>query len=565
MLRRKYMKKYVITSLVTVLIVLSIAAIGYFIYINGEEASEEVVSISDDIYLVYKDEYFTDESIFIMEGDIIYLSINFLKDYIDPNIFYDQKENMVIITDMEKVLRYTVGENKATINHREFLLDLPMKGINGQIYVPEDIVSSIYGIDINYWEDTNAITIDRLNSSYVIGQVIMEGGHIRTGFDIKSPIVLKDLPVETSLFVFEEYKDWFKVRTVDGIIGFMEKEYIKIDLATNIYSTENKLPIDERKTEKINLTWDYTYRKMENFEEARAIYGVNVLSPTWFEIIDENGNIYDKGNMNYVKEYKNLGYEIWPLINNNFDPDLTSRLLSSSITREQLIKKILLLYDEYGADGINVDFENVYLKDRDLLTQFVRELYPVFKERGMTVSIDVTPISTSENWSMCYDRKRLSEAVDYIILMAYDQHWASSPVAGSVAQYSWVEESLKKVLEEVPREKLVLGMPFYTRLWTVEETEDGEKVSSTALSMENAQKFIDENLIGLEWDEESGQYYGEVKKDGKDYKIWVEDNESLRLKASLVNKYDLAGIATWRRGFEMEDIWPVLSQTINLR
>lgn len=558
------MKKYVITSLVTISIVLTLITIAFFIYLNGEKPSEEVISVSDEIYLVYKDEYFTDESFFMIEGDIIYFSFNFIKDYIDPDIFYDEKEKMLIITDKTKVLRYTVGEDKATVNHREFILDLPIKETKDGIYIPEDIVSGQYGLDINFWENTNAITVDKLNSNYVIGQIIMEGAHIRTNFDIKSPIVLKDVPVETVLFVFEEYKDWYKVRTFDGIIGFMEKEYIKIDLMTNIFNTEKNTPMDEKNKEKINLTWDYTYRKMENFQEANTIYGVNVLSPTWFEIVDENGSINDKGNKNYVREYKNLGYEIWPLITNNFDPDLTSKFLASSLTREQLIKKILLLYDEYGVHGINIDFENVYLKDRDLLTQFVRELYPVFKEKGMTVSIDVTPISASKNWSMCYDRKRLSETVDYIMLMAYDQHWASSPVAGSVAQYTWVEGSLRKVLEEVPKEKLILGMPFYTRLWTVEETEAGEKVSSVALSMEEAKKFIDENSVVLEWDEESGQYYGEVLKDGKNYKIWVEDDESLRLKASLVNKYDLAGIATWRRGFEMEDIWPVLSQTINL-
>ncbi|NLX61928.1 MAG: glycoside hydrolase [Tissierellia bacterium] len=558
------MKKHILVSMATTLILLILISIPLLVYLNGHKPSEEAISISDHIYLVFQDEYYTDESLFKMEGDIIYLSFDFVKEYIDPDIFYDEKERMLIITDQDKVLRFIVGDNRATVNHREFIVDLPIKEIEGQVYIPEDILSRQYGLDINYWENTNAITIDRLSENYIIGQVIMEGGHIRTSFDIKSPIIFKDVDVETNLFIFEEYMDWYKVRTFDGIIGYMEKKYIKIDLVTNMHSTENNPFIDEKSNEKINLTWDYTHRKMENFEGANIIYGVNVLSPTWFEIIDEKGNINDKGNKDYVIEYQNLGYKIWPLISNGFNPDLTSKLLSSSLAREKIIKNIVLLYDEYGVDGINIDFENVYLKDRDLLTQFVRELYPVFKEKGMTVTMDVTPISVSENWSMCYDRKRLSESVDYIVLMAYDQHWATSPVAGSVAQYTWVEASLKKVLEEVPREKLILGMPFYTRLWTIEETTEGEKVTSLALSMEDAKKFIEENSISLEWDEESGQYYGEVVKEDKTYKIWLEDDESLRLKASLVNKYGLAGIATWRKGFEMEDIWPALSQTINL-
>ena len=206
----------------------------------------------------------------------------------------------------------------------------------------------------------------------------------------------------------------------------------------------------------------------------------------------------------------------------------------------------------------------MYLKDKDLLTQFVRELYPIFREKGMMVSIDITPISTSENWSLSLDRKRLSQAVDYVMLMAYDQHWASSPVAGSVAQYSWVEESLIKVLEEVPNYKLVLGIPFYTRLWKLEQTDAGEQVSSQALSMETANDFIKENNIELEWDEESGQYHGETIKEGITYKIWIENAKSLKLKSSLVNKYDLAGIASWRKGFETEEVWPAISNMIKL-
>lgn len=302
---------------------------------------------------------------------------------------------------------------------------------------------------------------------------------------------------------------------------------------------------------------------MVSIESIEPIYGVNVVSPTWFSIVSEEGDILDKGNQEYVSAYKNYGYQVWPLINNNFDPELTSKLLASSNKRQELIEKIAKIYDVYGVDGINIDFENVYMKDKELLTQFVRELYPVFKEKGMVVSMDVTPISVSENWSQCYDRKRLSETVDYIILMAYDQHWSTSPVEGSVAQYSWVEESLQAVLKEVPNEKLILGVPFYSRLWTIRHIDGKEEVSSKALSMDEVNSFIEENNVELIWEEESGQYYGEVSKDGITYKIWLEDTESLQLKASLVNKYQLAGIASWRKGFEKGEVWPAISNTIN--
>lgn len=549
------MKKYIWVAF-------AIVFISLFIYWVYNLPNEEVLSTPDEVYLVIGDNSFNDSTLAILEENLIYLSLDIIKEYIDPNIFYDENEQMIIITNDKEVARYVVNENCASVNHREFYLDNPVKEVESSIYIPDDILTRHYDLNIAYWENTNTITVDDLNSNYILGQVILEGGDIRVSFDKKAPIIFKDVPVETELYVFEEYEDWYKVRTIDGIVGYINKEYMKIDLASNIHSSGEYDKISKVKRDKINLTWDYTHRKMENVENVEYIEGVNVISPTWFSIVDENGNIMDKGNREYVVKYKELGYEIWPLINNNFDPDLTRALLSSSESRERLIENIARIYISYGVDGINLDFENIYMNDRDLLTQFVRELYPVFKEKGMTVTMDVTPISVSENWSRCYDRRRLSETLDYIMLMAYDQHWASSPVAGSVAQYSWVEDSVRNVLEEVPNEKLILGVPFYTRLWTVKNTEEGDKVSSQVLSMDEAKKFIEENNIELIWDDESGQYFGEVTKDGITYKIWMEDEESLQMKSSLINKYDLAGIASWRKGFEKEEVWPVLSNSI---
>lgn len=549
------MKKYIWVAF-------AIVFISLFIYWVYNLPNEEVLSTPDEVYLVIGDNSFNDSTLAILEENLIYLSLDIIKEYIDPNIFYDENEQMIIITNDKEVARYVVNENCASVNHREFYLDNPVKEVESSIYIPDDILTRHYDLNIAYWENTNTITVDDLNSNYILGQVILEGGDIRVSFDKKAPIIFKDVPVETELYVFEEYEDWYKVRTIDGIVGYINKEYMKIDLASNIHSSGEYDKISKVKRDKINLTWDYTHRKMENVENVEYIEGVNVISPTWFSIVDENGNIMDKGNREYVVKYKELGYEIWPLINNNFDPDLTRALLSSSESRERLIENIARIYISYGVDGINLDFENIYMNDRDLLTQFVRELYPVFKEKGMTVTMDVTPISVSENWSRCYDRRRLSETLDYIMLMAYDQHWASSPVAGSVAQYSWVEDSVRNVLEEVPNEKLILGVPFYTRLWTVKNTEEGDKVSSQVLSMDEAKKFIEGNNIELIWDDESGQYFGEVTKDGITYKIWMEDEKSLQMKSSLINKYDLAGIASWRKGFEKEEVWPVLSNSI---
>jgi spore germination protein YaaH len=253
---------------------------------------------------------------------------------------------------------------------------------------------------------------------------------------------------------------------------------------------------------------------------------------------------------------------VWGVVTNSFDPDLTHIILNNSETREKIVQQILVYAKLYQLDGINIDFENVYLKDKDMLTQFVRELVPMLKEQGLIVSMDVTVKSSSENWSMCYDRKALAEVLDYMAVMTYDQHWASSPTAGSVAQLSWVEYGIEKLLNEIPSEKLLLGLPFYTREWK-EETIDGKKkVSSRAISMDTAQKIIKEKNAVVTWDEKSGQNYAEYKEGQAVYRIWLEDAQSINLKSSLVHKYDLAGAAAWRRGFESEDIWKVLNNNL---
>lgn len=542
-----------------IIILLIIASLFWFI----NKPNQEVIAISDEEYLIVEDEVFTENRPVFLEDNTIYISLESIKESIDPYIFYDDNEKTIIITNSEKVIRFNIDEKLATINHREFYIDNIIKLIDGKVYIPDEILINYYPVEINYFEDTKAVVLDKNISNYTEGQIIEEDGNIRFNFNKKSPIILKDVPFETKILVFEEYEDWYKIRTENGIVGYMEKKYIKIDhRKNNEKSSKVSKENFQENGRKINLTWDYTYGKMTEIDDVEYIDGINILSPTWFSIIDENGNIFDKGNFGYVEEYQALGYEVWPLIDNSFDPDLTYELLSSSMTREKLIKEIASIYNRYQVDGINIDFENIHIKDKDLLTQFVRELYPIFREMNMIVSMDISPISTSENWSLCYDRYELSKTVDYMMLMAYDQHWATSPVAGSVAEYGWVEDSIIRVLEEIPKDKLILSIPFYTRLWKIEEDEDGEKISSQALSMGKANEFIEDNNIKLEWDEKSGQYYGEVKIEDIVYKIWLEDSNSIKLKSTLVNKYDLIGIASWRKGFETEDIWPVLSKII---
>ena len=548
-----------IKKIIGITLILAIIIGTYYAY-KTLQPSDEVIELSGDLYLLVEDLLIEDVESVIFEDNILYFTYDIVKSYIDENIFYDEVEELITVTNKDKVKRFTINKEEATVNSKPFFITNVIKKINDKVYIPIDLISQDYKVLINHYEETNRVIIDYKDRYYLTGEIIKPGAVIRIDTDIKSPIIEIDLESGQILNVYEEFEKWYKVRTNEGVIGFIEKKYIKLNHMKDIYKTDliNRQEEHSLNPNKINLTWDYTYGKVKNADNINFIPGINTISPTWFSIINEDGKIYDKGNKEYVNKYKNIGYNIWPMFDNNFDPDQTHEILKLSSKREQIINELLEIYIDYGFNGINIDFENVYLKDKDLLTQFVRELYPLFKDNNMTVSMDVTGLSTSENWSLSFDRARLQETTDYLILMAYDQHWASSPIAGSVAEYTWVERSLKRVIDLIPKQKLILAVPFYTRVWTIED----DKMSSQALSMDIANTFIKKNNIQMIWDEKAGQYYGEIYKDNKLMQIWLEDSESLEYKASLINKYDLAGIASWRKGFETPNIWASISGVI---
>ncbi|MGI6235898.1 MAG: glycosyl hydrolase family 18 protein, partial [Christensenellales bacterium] len=276
-------------------------------------------------------------------------------------------------------------------------------------------------------------------------------------------------------------------------------------------------------------------------------------------------SIESKADISYIEWAHKNDLAVWALINNDFDPDITHEFLSSSEIRDKIIRQILMYAELFRLDGINLDFENVYLEDKDLLVQFVRELTPILREAGIVVSMDVTVKSTSPNWSLCYDRKELGKVVDYMILMAYDEHWATSPVSGSVASIGWVERGIAALLEVVPPEKIILGLPFYTREWEETPTENGNTaIKSRALSMAQVKQILEKNETQMSWDERAGQNFAYYKKGDSVFKIWLEDEMSIELKAALIKKYDLAGAASWRKGFEEPEIWDVLYDNLKL-
>lgn len=316
--------------------------------------------------------------------------------------------------------------------------------------------------------------------------------------------------------------------------------------------------------EKINLAWQYLSQNTPDMSNVSKFEGLNVISPTWFALSNVNGDIRNIADLKYSNWAHKNGYQVWALVTNDFNKELTAQMLADPASRQNAANTLIQYAKDYKLDGINVDFENMYTKDRDLFTLFVKELYQKTKQMGIILSVDVTVIARNSNWSECYDRKALAQVSDYIALMAYDQYWAGSPVSGSVAQLKWVEDNLKKVLLEVPEQKLLLGMPFYTRVWQ-EQYDASNKlvVTSKAVSMEYAEQLIVENMAVKTWDAVSGQYFATYNKDGVTYKIWLENESSIKLRVELANKYNLAGVASWKLGLEKPSIWNVIAAALN--
>jgi len=315
-------------------------------------------------------------------------------------------------------------------------------------------------------------------------------------------------------------------------------------------------------TGKINIVWDHVGGESRNLGNERSIDGLDVLSPTWFTVVNEEGLVLNKADERYVADAHEKKYKVWALLSNGFDRELTKKILQNEKAQQNIIRQVALYVSLYNLDGINLDFENVYEEDKEKLTFFVQQLATVLREQNVTLSIDITLPSSSSFWSRCYDRRELGRIADFVMVMAYDEHSRLSPVSGSVASLGWVDKGLAATLVEVPKEKLIMGIPFYTREWEETVKEGSVKVQSRTLSMAQAEQKITDNHAKPVWLEDKGQFYAEYAKEDKRYRIWLEDGASIKLKAELVHKYGLAGVASWRKDFETEEIWDILKAAL---
>lgn len=501
-------------------------------------------------------------------GDRMLLPLPLLQEYVDSSIRYEEKTKSVILSTESELLYMQEDKTAASLNNQPLELRLAPEVQEGVTYLPADVLEDLYGFEIHEDTATGAVLLMNAGESVPLGKVKGEEGDktvaLRNEATIHAPIVA-DIPPGTIVSIWkEENEDWLYVQLGSGYAGYVKTSDIILDGQKTV---EPKSYIPSRaerswKGKPVNLYWEAVYERKPDPSKFGELPGVNVASPTWFSIIDGEGNVRSKADSAYVQWAHGQGIEVWGLLSNSFDPDMTTEALSTYEKRMNIIIQILQYSDLYKLDGINIDFENVYTKDGENVTQFMRELKPMAQAKNLIVSIDVTPKSNSEMWSAFLDRKALGEVVDYLIVMAYDEHWAASPVAGSVASLPWVERSISRIIEEdnVPPEKLILGVPLYTRIWTEAEVDGKTKVSSKAVSMNAVEKIIKEKKLTPTFDKAAGQNYVEYTEEGALRKIWIEDKVSLKSRVELAKSFGLGGIASWTRSFSNASAWEALQE-----
>ena len=507
----------------------------------------------DEIRLVINDKEVTKdipEEVKMVDGKIM-LSKDTIDIYSDKWLYYDEKYETYITTSDIHVAKMKINSNIMEIDGVEKNINVPVQLIDNIVYIPIEELTEVYNIEIEN-NSKIIITTPRAESATITAQdeIILKG----LKKNLSRKIAKVEIGEELDIYRYSKDKDWVWTRTSKGELGYVNQK----DLTR--YNIEEYIDKEE-KIEKINLIWEYA----ENYTPYRSsqskIEGIDVISPTWIYLKDTEGNLRNTIDKQYISWAHKNGYEIWAVFKNDrMGLENTSKIVTSMTARENVIAQLLSLCEQYNLDGINIDFEEMKKEDSKEFSQFVREISSTLRKNGYTVSVDVTVPDGSDTWSLCYDRYELAEAVDYLVLMAYDQYGASSKKAGSVASLTWVENNLKKMIErdEVNNEKIVLGIPLYSRLWKVN---DGKVSTTSVVTMKNLDRYL--NSQKTIWVEEDGQYYYE-NVDGNTWTVmWMDEKESIIKKLSLIKKYDLGGSAYWMWGYETENFWSDIEEYLN--
>lgn len=562
--RRRRRNSQLMAVLVVLLLVIVVGAAGIITaYIKKYTPSDARMALKDYYQIQSEDEVvlILQDKVSEIRGKvadgIVYVPYEVVTDTLGGRFYWDEEFQKVLYTTQEEILELEPGSSSYVCDKEKQKKEYEVvREIDGGRYIALNFLEEYMQIQgATYEKPVRTVITYQWGSRKTL--TAREDTVIRYQGGIKSPI-LDDVKAGDSLILLEEMENWSRVMTKDGLDGYVEKKYMDkpqdTELAYEGSYEENYTSLT--RDYKINLAWHQVTSESANatFEEAvKDAAGVNVISPTWFSITGNEGTISSLASAEYVSKAHAKGMEVWGLIDNFNENISTLETLSTRSSRTHIIEKLLQEAKRVGLDGINVDFEALTEEEVPHFIQFLRELSITCRANNLVLSID-NPVP---QYTAFYNRKEQGVIGDYVIIMGYDEHTFGSTEAGSVASLPFVEEGIRLTLEEVPAEKVINGVPFYTRLWT--EANNGT-VSSKVMGMEEASQYTSEKGMDVYWNKEVSQNYGELQTENGLERIWLEDEESLEAKMQLINEYGLAGCAAWKLGFERADVWPVISQ-----
>lgn len=500
----------------------------------------------------------------IIENGTIYLSEPDVANFFDKHIYEDKKINKVITTYEKKIATIGFEKNEIEINGSNKNIYAHAIKKDNVTYLPISEMADVYNVEIANIDNTKVVTMDSLDRE-------QKRAIVNSSVSVKSTTNFIAKTVDRikkgdCVIVVSSDKGWTKIRTANGKLGYIKSKKIE-----NEFTVRENMEEEKQISGKINLTWDYYSQYVTAPDRSGTkIDGVNVVSPAFFYLGKDGElkeNISQSGKA-YIEWAHNNGYKIWPMVQNaeaaSASLSITSEIMNSYEKRQKLIESIVNKCVEYKLDGINIDFENMKQEDKDMFSRFIIELTPRLKEIGMVTSVDVTAPDGGETWSLCFDRNVIGDVADYIVFMAYDEYGISSSKPGTNAGYDWVKLSLNKFLqtEEIKSDKIILAIPFYTRVWTTNS--NGQVIGKNTVAMKNLDSIIP-NGVEKKWDDNLKQYYVEYTDGENKKQIWIEDIKSLKAKISLVNENKLAGIGSWQKDMESDEVWNMIKEELKIK
>lgn len=545
-MKKKYMPAFVVCFLIVVLAVLGGAVHIISKYVPTKDRmdlNEYYGQVAEgEAALILGTEKLEQRG--IISGEEGYLPLDVVNTYLNQRYYWDAENQQILYATPSEVTSMPAASEAGS---EVWLRD-------GTVYLSLSYIRQYTDLDTYIYENPGRIAI-QYQFSDVNTVTAKKDTYVRFRGGIKSEVLVK-VEKGATLILMEELEDWSQVATMDGYIGYVQKKAVSQPERKTFereFSREEYNYINMEQP--VNLVWHQVTNMEANagFAEATAnMTGVNVISPTWYSIIDNEGNISNIASSDYVAQAHEKGLQVWGLVDNFNENISTTEILSRTSSRQNLVRQLVDAALAAGLDGINIDFE--YLEEAVGIhfLQFLRELSVETHKNNLVLSVD-NPVP--EDFTSHYDRAEQGRVVDYVIIMGYDEHYVGSEEAGSVASLPWVEQGIKDTLAEVPAERVINAVPFYSRLW---KTLAGT-LSSEAIGMGQAQEVVAKYNVETYWDKNTSQNYGAFENEGAEFQIWIEDAQSIAEKVKLSSKYNLAGVAAWKLGFESSDVWQAIS------